>query len=119
MFDPTKPVQTRAGHPARIVVTDADHATYPIVALVRSDDGQYELAAMYTAEGLHVDGFKTPHDLVNVPETTIRYMNLFRGGDKDSPFAGRLFPDPVTGHNTYGTLKLTFTDDTLTDAEVV
>jgi len=70
-FDPTKPVQTRGGHKARIICTDRKNAvSFPIIALV--DDGEgYEETKSYTKGGRHyAGGNQSPYDLVNVREVT-------------------------------------------------
>lgn len=61
MFDPTKPVQTRGGEPARILCTDKK-GCLPIVALVKGAD-----LLSYTLDGQFVEGVETHLDLINIP----------------------------------------------------
>lgn len=77
-FDPTKPVQTRDGRPARIICTDREY-DLPIIALTKNSEG-YDMIIQ-----CHTDGFqlrnKEPdrNDLVNVPRTM--YLNLYMTKD--------------------------------------
>lgn len=67
-FDPSRPVQTRDGSPARILTMDADHPYHPIIALIRDARG-WELPEQYTAKGrLRLSGDEDDMDLLNVPE---------------------------------------------------
>lgn len=85
-FDPTKPVQTRDGHPARIICTDREgpqnnlknNLNWPIIALVRKRSG-CEMAVSYDASGRIGGSQVREHrfDLVNVPERVSRFMYLY------------------------------------------
>lgn len=75
MFDPTKPVQTRSGRPARIVCTDRA-GDDPILALVGTDkNGSIEVPHVYRLDGTR-NGFPPYFDLVNVPEVTVTYRRV-------------------------------------------
>ena len=67
-FDPTKPVQTRDGRPARIVAQGLK-SHYSIIAVITEPDGG-ERAITHTAEGVYRSGSSEPglNDLINVPE---------------------------------------------------
>lgn len=78
-FDPTKPVKTRDGRPARIVATDA-RSDYPVVALVEDNHG-HEVIRSFTARGQVVDYGTASHDLVNIPELTRRFINVCGGSN--------------------------------------
>jgi hypothetical protein len=74
-FDPTKPVQTRDGRPARIIMTDAQNESYPIVALVL--DGDQESPNSFTAEGrFYVEEDEDDLDLINVSEKRRFWVNI-------------------------------------------
>lgn len=76
-LDLDKPVQTRDGRSVRILATDRDDATWPVVALI-SSDGFGEGIECYTADGKdYPDGRISNNDLINVPVTTIRFINLY------------------------------------------
>jgi hypothetical protein len=75
-FDPTKPVQTRDGRPARIVSTNGIAPTYPIIAIVIAEDGK-DSVDQYTTSGKLWDAQgERSDDLVNVPATITEFVNL-------------------------------------------
>lgn len=67
-FDPTKPVQTRDGRPARILCTDArNNYRKPIFALVTHGDS--EQFWQYHSDGkINAGSITDVLDLVNIPE---------------------------------------------------
>jgi len=67
-FDPTKPVQTRDGRPARIICIDVV-GDRPILALIKEADDGAELSKHYYKNGIWSGaGHETADDLVNVTE---------------------------------------------------
>lgn len=126
-FDPTKPVQTRDGRPVRIIATDRkSSAGASIVALVPHPVADEEDVVRFKADGTFFSGGRNS-DLVNVPETTERFLNIDLGkivrmGLGDYPVHttafGRHLDQPATATG-YSTLKLTFTDGKLTGSEVI
>lgn len=76
-FDPTKPVQTREGRPARIICTDRSHPDFPIIALVTGLDGR-ETFATFTTQGKFFALSESSLNLVNVPERKSRWANSYR-----------------------------------------
>lgn len=63
LANPNKKLVTRDGRNARIVCTDAK-GTYPILALVKYDNDEFESAVFYTKNGtLNLDGSQHPSDL--------------------------------------------------------
>lgn len=75
MFDPKKPVATRAGAQARIICTDSGINYSPIVALIRLENGS-EMIRTYTIDGLWVKDHPMHEvDLVNIPEKG--YINIW------------------------------------------
>jgi len=79
-FDPTKPVQTRAGQPATILATDIDNPSYPIAARVRREDNSLEVIMGYRANGQRFPFAHNDHDLVNMPEKRTLFMNVPKPG---------------------------------------
>ena len=73
-FDPTKPVQTRNGLPARIICANV-LGDYPIIALIL-EDGE-ERAHTYTAHGSFFGVGSSKFDLVNIPERKEVYFNWY------------------------------------------
>jgi hypothetical protein len=81
MLDLNKPIQTRAGHPVRILATDI-HGCYPIAAAIgESHYLRSPVVRQYDLEGsLRGSGSrrlrKTALDLVNVPEKRTLFLNI-------------------------------------------
>lgn len=73
IFDPTKPVTTRDGRPARIICTDTK-GTNPIVALIMHRNGM-ETTLHYNPYGRWAGG--SDHaDLINVVVKTSTYQKV-------------------------------------------
>lgn len=78
-FDPTKPVQTRDGKPARILASDLRNPAYPIVAAIYQLD--QEVAFTYAKNGRYLDSVvKDEMDLINIPEKHVRWLNVYPTG---------------------------------------
>lgn len=80
MLDMTKPIKTRGGLPVRILCTDrkCGHSPFVIIALVTFNDG-WERVHAYTKDGVFVHGGEEHElDLVNVPEETYTYFNIYK-----------------------------------------
>jgi hypothetical protein len=79
-FDPTKPVQTREGQPARIVASDMKNDVYPIVAIVTMLDGE-ECVSTHTSEGkFEATCGISMGDLVNIPERRKVWLDIWADG---------------------------------------
>lgn len=90
-FDPTKPVRTRGGQPARIVATDAKNQTgRPILALITDGEGN-EGSACYHPNGRFNEGYATDADLVNTEPA--KWVNVYRSGATIGPFDTRAGAD--------------------------
>lgn len=92
-FDPTKPVATRDGRPARIICTDLkpdNGFPWPIAAAVLEDGS--ETIVRYFDDGVYGRCEKTskqnPSDLVNVPCRTSKFSNVYANAN---PFGGVLY----------------------------
>lgn len=65
-FDPTKPVQTRAGKPATIIATDLKSPRYVIVARFFDASGE-EIVSGFTINGRYAsDTVEDENDLINI-----------------------------------------------------
>lgn len=119
-FDPSLPVQTRAGHPARIICTDAEGA-FPIIALLSiADVGgcPRDIPYSYTVDGRSGINRTSCRDLINVPTRVERFMNVY----PLSTFSVRLFntdaqADEGASALRIGILKLTFNEEELAEIE--
>lgn len=74
-FDPTKPVRTRDGRPARIICTNRKSDHYPIVALLDAVGTEYVM--VHDLEGRSCTGRDLASDLVNIPEKVT--IHIYRG----------------------------------------
>ena len=72
-------VVTRDGRNVRIICWDREESTYPIVALVKDQDGTEEDTETYTLDGACVEGEKHSIDLLMAPTTVVRWVNLHGG----------------------------------------
>lgn len=87
-FDPTKPVQTRDGRKARILITDLQNQT-PIVAAITSEC-DVENAYHYGIKGNFCDmDIEHRYDLVNIPQK--RWVSLNRTTDLKKVYVGGLY----------------------------
>lgn len=79
-FDPTKPVQTRDGRPARIICTDRNtEINVPIIALVTDNSGR-EGIQCYDSEGHLYGSRESVTDLINVPTVRTGWINIYPDG---------------------------------------
>lgn len=119
-FDPTKPVQTRDGRPARIICTDVKHQSpmFRIQALVEDTSGN-EHSYPYSEDG-RFDFQEHDIDLINVPVKrsmwqTVTGINgwLFsRFPSKERAIAAQTTTMPVIGH-----LRYDYEDDVIVNVE--
>ena len=79
-------VVTRDGRPVRIICWDREESTYPIVALVKDQDGTEEDTETYTLDGACVEGEKHSIDLLMAPTTVERWVNVYKFGNDYSFF---------------------------------
>lgn len=123
-LDLTKPVQTRSGLKVTLLKTDLRNNLVPIIAVIsRENDDE---VVYYTAEGrYYISDVPYPYDLVNVPEVTTQYCNLYSEGDP-------CYHDTLekaernqikTGHSPgratrIACLKITKTDGVITDVSL-
>lgn len=79
-FDPTKPVQTRNGNPARIICTNKK-GNIPIVACVTI--GEQEVVKTYCVDGYFFPSRdKDENDLINIPPKKEGWSILYQRPDK-------------------------------------
>lgn len=79
-FDPTKPVQTRDGRPARIICTDRKHWRDVIIALVSGENGE-EYLCDFSEGGCYLSGQESEDDLVNIPARRHEYVNCYANAE--------------------------------------
>lgn len=117
-LDLTKPVQTRQGSKVTILKTDVRHPKFPIIAVV--DEGEHQHSISYTAEGKYYTSYHaSSYDLVNVPEVTTQYCNLY--SLMNSTFHGeKRLADANQSkvQDRIACLKFTKTDGVITDVSL-
>ena len=89
-FDPSKPVQTRDGRPARIICTDLkNNDGYSLVALVFNDFDKDEQMYYYDSNGKNPFVPLMGTDLINIPTVRSGWINIY---DNNSVvFGGEIF----------------------------
>lgn len=75
-----KPVCTRNGRKARIVLFDLKDRNYPIAAAVQDNDGD-ESIRTYTTEGIYDKGEISGLDLMMLPEKHEGWINIVKNAD--------------------------------------
>lgn len=122
-FDPTRPVQTRDGRPARIIATDLNgYNGDRLVAIIRnSAEATHEESVFsYQPDGRVWEGEESPSDLVNTSavyaadriEDEVAYVSL---GDSYSVILARR----TTDDDTYPIVRLTIKRGQVDSAEFV
>jgi hypothetical protein len=96
-FDPTKPVMTRAGKPARIIATDVQGEPIKIVALVEYTEGA-ETTHCYLRDGRHYsgkygEGRNEAYDLVNERRPGSGFLTLYGRCGVIVPYWNETRPD--------------------------
>ena len=79
-FDPTKPCQTRGGDPVKILTTDAlgDLSIY-----YQNEKTKIVFAAL--ANGHLWKGGVSHHDLINIPQKLVGWVNIYKRVDAVDP----------------------------------
>lgn len=79
LANPSRQVVTRDGRKLRIICTDRkNHNSYPIIALVESDEDDEKIRS-YTIDGKwSVNGVESRFDLFFAPEKKVGWMNLYK-----------------------------------------
>ena len=83
--NPERKIVTRDRHPVRIICTDHDNISYPIVGAIKG----YDFPFCFSKDG-YVVGSKCndANDLFFAPEKHEGWINIFHG--KDNPFTGNI-----------------------------
>ena len=121
-LDLTKPVQTRSGLKVTLLKTDLrNNLRYnltPIIAVIsRENDDE---VAYYTAEGrYYISDIPYPYDLVNVPEVTTQYCNMYTLMNPTFHGEKRLADlNQSKVQDRIACLKITKTDGVITDVSL-
>lgn len=106
--NPDREIVTRAGCKVRILCTDRNHPTRPIIALVQIDGG--ENIYSYRKDGSWLDYTSSPSDLFFAPEKKTGWINVSRieqGNAGEITYTGAVYPtkeEAIAGYSGVGLL---------------
>lgn len=117
-LDLTKPVQTRSGCKVTVLKTDLRGGNYPILALVH--EPYADAVRTFTVNGyFHSTCSDHAFNLVNVPQVTTEYCNLYENGThvvhSSKPLADLY---QTKREPRIACLKITKTDGVITDVSL-
>lgn len=112
---------TRDGREARIYATDGG-GVYPIHGAVKKTNGEWRVH-QWNINGFWHDENETDNDLINAFETVERWVNVYRSGTNiHETLEKAIIGSSTIGGSAWplaGRLKLTFTGNKLTSAEII
>ena len=104
--NPLRKVITRDGHNVRIICTDHDNISYPIVGAIKG----YDFPFCFSEDGCVVGSkCNDANDLFFASEKHEGWINIFRG--KDNPFTGNIIFASKEGAEESGRHCCGFTKD--------
>ena len=89
--NPSMKVITRNGRKVRIICTDMNCQNYPIIALLKQFNDNYEDIFSYTKDGKWRVNESTRHDLFFAPEKHEGWINVYRHSDGGHAYAGAVY----------------------------
>ena len=75
--NPSRKVVTRMDRKVRIICTDREDSTYPIVALVKDDNRELDILVTYTKDGIPAEYNEACYTLFFVPEKKEGWLNIY------------------------------------------
>lgn len=87
-----KRVVDAEGHEVRILCFDKSGDIYPVVALVKNDNG-FECLKQFTEEGMYITSGETVMDLKMVPVDKQGWINLYRSSQTGEVYCGETICD--------------------------
>lgn len=106
--NPDRKIITRSGRNVRIICTDRNHPTRPIIALVQIDGR--ENTNSYKKDGLLLDYTSSPSDLFFASERKTGWINVSRiasGTAGEITYTGVVYPtkeEAIAGYSDVGLL---------------
>ena len=79
--NPSKNVVTRMGRKVRIICTDREDSSYPIIALIKDDKRESEILVTYTKDGIPAEYNDAYYTLFFTPEKHEGWINLYKSGN--------------------------------------
>jgi hypothetical protein len=117
-IDWSKPIQTRAGRPARVICADRADALRPVVVLIRGESGDELVASVTRAGTYRTTSAPDGADIINVPEPVEYWTNIYQtsnGAHFNSPLftSAAVAAQGAAAHSSkcLRTLKLTITGE--------
>ena len=110
-FNPNDPVQTKSGHPARIICTDRNGGAN-IIALI--DFHGREEPHVYRSNGEHNDG-NDWLNLMNVAKTHVMYVNVYNHRDRAVLHPTREIADRRATNDRIACSRVTLTEGRFDD----
>lgn len=109
MIDINKNYRTRAGHEARVLMTDGGDWNYPVIAAYKNKDGRWWPLHL-TADGYHSFNKAIPSDL-DLIEVKPRiyfegWVNVYPGNMLDVAYAEKADADRLAGKTRIACVKL-------------
>ena len=80
------------GHEVRILCFDKSGDNYPVVALIKDDNG-YECLKQFTKEGMYITTGETKMDLKMAPVDKQGWVNLYRSSQTGKVYCGETICD--------------------------
>lgn len=106
--NPDREIVTRAGCKVRILCTDRNHPTRPIIALAQIDGRENSYS--YKKDGSLLDYTPSPRDLFFAPERKTGWINVSRiaqGNAGEITYTGAVYPtkeEAIAGYSGVGLL---------------
>lgn len=108
--NPARPIVTRDGRAARVLCTDRISDTWPVVALVRDEEGEAVRTFHENGECYLIDESPDPCDLFFAPEKRTGWINVSRiaqGNAGEITYTGAVYPtkeEAIAGYSGVGLL---------------
>ena len=88
LANPSRKVVTRDGHSVRIICTDHDNISYPIIGAIKG----YKFPFCFSEDGYVVDSkCNNANDLFFAPEKYTGWINVYRNSDTGHTYAGAVY----------------------------
>lgn len=81
LANPSKKIVTRDGKDARIICTDREDSTHPIIALIKDNKRESEILVTYTKDGIPAEYNEAYYTLFFATEKHEGWINLYKSGN--------------------------------------
>lgn len=101
LANPSRKVVTRNGREVRIICTDRK-GDCPIVALIKKCDGNSEIVASYSKDGVTNEYANALYDLFFAPEKKEGWVNVYKGNRFNRVLGAVIFSNEEDAKNAVG-----------------